>query len=98
MSDRKIAIVTGGSRGIGRNTVLCLAERGVPSIFTFNATRAEADKVVALAAEAGVHAIALQLDTGEVGAFDGFAARVRAALAELNAEKFDYLVNNAGTS
>jgi NAD(P)-dependent dehydrogenase (short-subunit alcohol dehydrogenase family) len=98
MSNGKIAIVTGGSRGIGRNTVLCLAKRGVRSIFTYNSNRAEADKVVALAAEAGARAIAIQLDTGEVGAFDGFVEHVRDALAELEAERFDYLANNAGIS
>ncbi|HEY7851750.1 MAG TPA: SDR family oxidoreductase [Caulobacteraceae bacterium] len=98
MSKGKIAIVTGGSRGIGRNTVLCLARRGVRSIFTYNSNRAEADKVVALAAEAGAGAIALQLDTGDVASFDGFVRRVREALAELKAERFDFLVNNAGTS
>ncbi len=98
MSKDKIAIVTGGSRGIGRSTVLALAKRGVRSIFTYNSNRAEADKVVALAAEAGAPAIALQLDAGIVAAFDGFAGQVRGALAALNAERFDYLVNNAGTS
>jgi len=98
MSNDKIAIVTGGSRGIGRNTVLSLAKRGVRSIFTYNANRAEADKVAALAAEAGARAITLQLDTGDVSAFDGFAGRVGEALADLGAERFDYLVNNAGTS
>jgi NAD(P)-dependent dehydrogenase (short-subunit alcohol dehydrogenase family) len=98
MSDSKIAVVTGGSRGIGRNTVLCLATRGVRSIFTFNTNRAEADKVVSLAAEAGARAIALQLGTGNVGSFDGFAGQVRDALAEMKAERFDYLVNNAGIS
>ena len=98
MSNSKIAIVTGGSRGIGRNTVLCLAKRGVRSIFTYNSNRAESDKVVALAAEAGARAIALQLDTGNVGAFDGLVGHVREALAELEAERFDYLANNAGIS
>jgi NAD(P)-dependent dehydrogenase (short-subunit alcohol dehydrogenase family) len=98
MSDSKIAVVTGGSRGIGRNTVLSLAKRGVRSIFTYNVNRAEADKVMALAAEAGARAIALQLDTGNVGAFDGFVRSVQEALTEFGAERFDYLVNNAGTS
>jgi NAD(P)-dependent dehydrogenase (short-subunit alcohol dehydrogenase family) len=98
MSSRKIAIVTGGSRGIGRDTVLCLARRGVRSIFTYNSHPAEADKVTALAAEAGAQAITLQLDTGNAAAFDGFAGQVREALAALGAERFDYLVNNAGTS
>ena len=98
MSNTKIAIVTGGSRGIGRNTVLSLAKRGVRSILTYNANRAEADKVVALAGEAGAQAIALQLDTSSTAGFDDFAARVREALTTLGAERFDYLVNNAGTS
>jgi NAD(P)-dependent dehydrogenase (short-subunit alcohol dehydrogenase family) len=98
MSKGKVAIVTGGSRGIGRDTVLRLARRGVHSIFTYNSNRAEADKVVALAAEAGARAIALQLDVGDTAAFAGFAGKVRGALSELGAERFDYLVNNAGTS
>jgi NAD(P)-dependent dehydrogenase (short-subunit alcohol dehydrogenase family) len=98
MSDSKIAIVTGGSRGIGRDTVVRLAGRGVRTIFTFNTNRAEADKVVALAAEAGAAAVALQLDVGDSGAFDAFAGQVRTVLADMNAERFDYLVNNAGTS
>ena len=94
----KIAIVTGGSRGIGRDTVLRLAERGVRTIFTYRANCAEADKVVTLAAEAGALTIALQLDAGDASAFAGFAEQVREALATLGAERFDYLVNNAGTS
>jgi NAD(P)-dependent dehydrogenase (short-subunit alcohol dehydrogenase family) len=98
MSNNKIAIITGGSRGIGRNTVLRLAKRGVSTIFTYNSNRAEADKVVALAVEAGARAIALQLDTSKAGAFAGFVGQLRHALAELKAERFDYLVNNAGTS
>lgn len=98
MTVAKIAIVTGGSRGLGRNTVLQLAKRGVCSIFTYRTNRAEADNVVNLAAEAGQRAIALPLDTGQVSAFDAFVEQVRDALKELGAARFDYLVNNAGTS
>jgi NAD(P)-dependent dehydrogenase (short-subunit alcohol dehydrogenase family) len=94
----KIAIVTGGSRGLGRNTVINLARRGVNSLFTYRANRAEADKVVSLVAEAGQKAIALPLDTGKVTAFDAFVEQVRQSLPELGAERFDFLVNNAGTS
>ncbi len=93
-----IAIVTGGSRGIGRDTVLRLAARGVRSMFTYNANRTEADKVVALAAEAGAPAVALQLDVGKAASFDAFVAGVRETLGGIGAERFDYLVNNAGTS
>jgi len=98
LSQHKIAIVTGGSRGLGRNTVLQLAQRGVHSIFTYNSNRADADKVVAAVSETGAKAIALQLETGNTGSFDAFVQSVQKALAELGAERFDYLVNNAGTS
>jgi NAD(P)-dependent dehydrogenase (short-subunit alcohol dehydrogenase family) len=97
-STTKIAIVTGGSRGIGRNTVLSLARRGVDSIFTYRSNEAEARKVAGLVAEAGRRAIALPLDTGNVSTLDPFVENVRLALAELGAGRFDYLVNNAGTS
>jgi NAD(P)-dependent dehydrogenase (short-subunit alcohol dehydrogenase family) len=94
----KIAIVTGGSRGIGRNTVVSLARRGVHSIFTYHSHRAEADAVVAAVRDAGVQAVALQLDTGNVGAFDTFVQSVQSALKSLGATHFDYLVNNAGNN
>ena len=67
---QKIALVTGGSRGLGHNTVLSLAGRGVASIFTYNSNRTEAEKVAALAGEAGTKATALQLDVGDASAFD----------------------------
>ncbi len=95
---KSIAVVTGGSRGLGRSTVLALAAQGVQSIFTYNANRSAADAVVAEAERAGVGAVALRLDTGDTGAFAGFAEEVRQALRDRNVECFDYLVNNAGTS
>ena len=94
----KIAIVTGGSRGLGRNTVLNLARRGVDSIFTYHSNQAEAEKLVKEVRETGAKAIALQLDAGKISTFDAFVQSVAAALAGLGAERFDYLVNNAGTS
>jgi len=97
-SGRKIAVVTGGSRGLGRNTVTSLASRGVASVFTYKSNRVEAEKVVAEVNAAGSQAIALPLDTGEVATFEGFVPKLRTALAELGATRFDYLVNNAGTS
>lgn len=94
----KIAIVTGGSRGLGRSTVLSLASRGVQSIFTYHTNRAEADKVAETADEMGIRTIALQLNTGDISTFDNFVASVQSALVELGSERFDYLVNNAGIS
>ena len=93
-----IAFVTGGSRGLGRSTVLALAKRGVDTIFTFHSNEAEARKVVSLVADAGRKAVALQLDTADIASFDSFADRAREALQDFEAERFDYLVNNAGTS
>lgn len=94
----KIAIVTGGSRGMGRSTVLSLAKRGIDSIFTYKSNWEEAEKVVSMVRETGRKAIALQLDTGIVSTFDSFIQSVGNALNELGAERFDYLVNNAGIS
>jgi len=94
----KIAIVTGGSRGLGRSMVLNLARRGVISLFTYNSSSDEAKKVVAEAEAAGAKAIALKLDTGKTASFDAFISDVRSALKQLGTDKFDYLVNNAGIS
>jgi len=71
-----IVIVTGGSRGLGRSTVLSLAKRGVDSIFTYHSRAGEAAQVVDLVARTGRHALALRLDAGDVGSFDGFVERV----------------------
>ncbi|WP_145949354.1 SDR family NAD(P)-dependent oxidoreductase [Paenibacillus sp. Y412MC10] len=97
-SDRKIALVTGGSRGLGRNTILQLAKRGVDSIFTYHTNETEAQQVVQSVRDLGQEAVALQLNTADTSSFDGFAQNVRQVLAELGAKRFDYLVNNAGTS
>ena len=94
----RIAIVTGGSRGLGANTVLALARRGVNVIFTYRSGREEADKIIAAATEAGADAVALPLDSADVGSFDDFVGSVRATLEDWGVERFDYLVNNAGMS
>ncbi len=68
------------------------------SIFTYRVNRAEADRVVGEVAGLGGRSIALPLDTSDTGSFAAFAESVREALSELGADRFDYLVNNAGTS
>jgi NAD(P)-dependent dehydrogenase (short-subunit alcohol dehydrogenase family) len=93
-----VAIITGGSRGLGRSTVLALAARGVDSILTYHANTSAADEVVALAEQAGAKAKAIQLDTGNISAFGGFAGQVQQVLSTWGAEGFDYLVNNAGNN
>lgn len=94
----RVAVITGGSRGLGRSTVINLAKRGVHSIFTFNSGEQEAKEVTQAATEAGAKAIAIHLDTANIAGFDAFATQVKNALAELNTDKFNYLVNNAGIS
>src|ERR1700722_12622423 len=95
---KKIAIVTGGSRGIGRSTVESLLRRGVHTIFTYHTHDTNAEAVAAAAKEAGAEAIALQLDAGNIASFGGFIEGVKDALAKLGATRFDFLVNNAGNS
>jgi NAD(P)-dependent dehydrogenase (short-subunit alcohol dehydrogenase family) len=95
--DRKIALVTGGSRGLGRNAALKLAARGVDIILTYQQRRDAADEVVAEIVAQGGRAVALQLDAADSSQFAAFVARVRAALAEhWQRDRFDYLFNNAG--
>lgn len=93
----KIALVTGGSRGLGRNTALHLARRGVDVIITYHSRADEAAAAVAEIKALGRRAAALQLDTGKTADFADFAARLKASLAEtFEADRFDFLVNNAG--
>jgi NAD(P)-dependent dehydrogenase (short-subunit alcohol dehydrogenase family) len=94
----KIAIVTGGSRGIGRSTVESLARQGVRIIFTYHSHHEDADAVVSAVKSLGSEAHALQLDAGNIAEFDGFVERVRIALKQMGAETLDYLVNNAGNN
>ena len=94
----KIAIITGGSRGLGRNTAINLARRGVDIIFTYRSNQNEAESLIGEIEATGQKAAAFRLDTGDVRSFDGFAAEVRRTLESWGRERFDYLVNNAGNS
>jgi NAD(P)-dependent dehydrogenase (short-subunit alcohol dehydrogenase family) len=93
----KIAVVTGGNRGLGHNAVLHLARRGVDSILTYRSHAAEAEAAVGEVERLGARAVALPLDVADCSTFAGFAARVEALLRERwQRERFDFLVNNAG--
>jgi NAD(P)-dependent dehydrogenase (short-subunit alcohol dehydrogenase family) len=98
ITPKKIAIVTGGSRGIGRSTVESLARRGVNSIFTYHTHGTDAEAVVGAVNDAGSEAVALQLDAGNIASFDAFVESVKDALSKLGATRFDFLVNNAGNN
>jgi len=96
--DTKIAVITGGSRGLGKNAALHLAKRGVHSVITYQTNAAAAAATVAELEKHGVKAVALQLDTSKPGSFGDFAGALKAALQQTwKRDRFDYLVNNAGT-
>ena len=73
----KVAIITGGSRGLGRNTAVNLAGRGVNVIFTYRSNQKEADSLISEVEAMGRKAAGFRLDTGDLHAFDGFVADVR---------------------
>jgi len=92
-----ISLITGASRGLGRNTALAIARRGGDLVITYHSRDEEARAVVAEIESLGRKAVALQLDTGNIQGFAAFADRLGAALREhWGRERFDHLVNNAG--
>lgn len=92
-----IALITGGSRGLGRSTALKLAEHGSDLIITYQRNRAAADAVVSQIRRAGRRGLALPLDTGDIASFERFTGQLREALRRtFETESFQYLVNNAG--
>ncbi|MFN8251172.1 MAG: SDR family oxidoreductase [Ferruginibacter sp.] len=95
----KIALVTGGSRGLGKNMSLALAKKGVDLVITYNSNKAAADEVVKEILSAGQKATAFKLDTGDTKQLDGFIQQVTAYLQEqYGSSHFDFLINNAGTA
>jgi NAD(P)-dependent dehydrogenase (short-subunit alcohol dehydrogenase family) len=96
MSTRPIALVTGGSRGLGRNMALAIAARGSDVLLTYRSNRGEAESAVKEIEQLGRRAAALPLDVSACRSFDAFAAQLRDTLSGWQRERFDHLVNNAG--
>jgi NAD(P)-dependent dehydrogenase (short-subunit alcohol dehydrogenase family) len=95
---QKIALITGGSRGLGRNTAESLARNGVDVVITYRSRADDARTVVAAIQAQGRKAAAVQLDTAATKTFDGFAEELKRTLRDSwNRDSFDFLVNNAGT-
>ena len=93
----KIALITGGSRGLGRNIAHHLAARGTDILFTYRERKDEADSLIEELKLMGRKAVALPLDTGVSASFPAFAAQVKDALkANWGRDDFDFLINNAG--
>jgi len=96
---QKIALITGGSRGLGRNTAESLARRGVDVVITYHSRADEGRAAVAAVEAQGRKGIALQLDTAATGTFGRFADSLKTALRDSwGRDRFDFLINNAGIS
>jgi len=97
MTTKKIALVTGASRGLGKDMAISLAHKGIDVILTYNSSKTEADKVVAEIEKTGNKAVALQFDVSNLSSFDGFLRQVSENLQQIWAtDKIDFLINNAG--
>lgn len=94
---QRIALVTGGSRGLGKNAALKLAAKGTDILLTYHSNHQAALDVVAEIEQKGVKAAALALNVGDISSFDAFASEVAQVLAQKwGRTTFDYLLNNAG--
>lgn len=95
-TQNKTALVTGGSRGLGKNAALQIARKGIDVIITYNSKKDEAEAVVAEIRQLGVRVVALHLNTGHIKNFKTFAESLQVELKIFGKEKIDFLVNNAG--
>jgi NAD(P)-dependent dehydrogenase (short-subunit alcohol dehydrogenase family) len=99
MKTNKIALVTGGSRGLGKDMALNLAKKGINVVITYNSKKEEALAVVAEIEKMGLKAVALQLNAGDIKSFDAFFSQLKTILKNtFNTDRFDFLINNAGTA
>jgi NAD(P)-dependent dehydrogenase (short-subunit alcohol dehydrogenase family) len=95
--ERKIALVTGGSRGLGKDMALSIAQKGIDVLLTYRTNKEEAEKVVSEIEALGQKAAALKLDMADFNSLDSFVTTVRSALSSnWNTGTFDFLINNAG--
>ena len=91
-----IVLVTGGSRGIGKDVVQSVAKRGTDVIFTYQSNKEAAQEVVTEVEGMGRRAAALQLDAGDASTFDSFVDQVQDVFRDWDTDQLQFLVNNAG--
>lgn len=97
MEGSKIALVTGGSRGLGKNMALRLADKGINVIITYNSKQEDALEVVSRIEQTGMKAAALQLNVADIKNFDLFFDKLKNLLQNtFNTDHFDFLINNGG--
>jgi NAD(P)-dependent dehydrogenase (short-subunit alcohol dehydrogenase family) len=93
----KIALVTGGSRGLGKDMAISLARKGIDVILTYRTNEAEAEITVQEIKSIGQKATALHLDMSDFNSLDNFVKQVLTSLrSNWDAGSFDFLINNAG--
>lgn len=93
----KIAVVTGGNRGLGKDMALALSRKGIDVILTYRSKEAEAREVVQSIRNNGRKAEALFLDLGDFSSLDPFVGQLKQVLhASWQSSSFDFLINNAG--
>jgi len=96
-TQNKIALITGGSRGLGKNAALKIAAKGIDVILTYQSKKEEAENTVEEIKKLGVKAVALQLNVGDTKTFDNFFTAVKYVLKHtFNTDKINFLINNAG--
>jgi NAD(P)-dependent dehydrogenase (short-subunit alcohol dehydrogenase family) len=94
---KKIALITGGSRGLGKDMALSLARIGIDVVLTYHSNKQEGDRVVDTIRGWGGKAVALQFDVSRISSFDAFLEQLKAVLRKTwNTERVDFLINNAG--
>lgn len=97
MSNNKVALVTGGSRGLGKDMAISLAKKGVGVVLTFNSNQPEAEEVRQIIQSLGQKAAILKLDVSDVSGVNEFVSGLKETLqSEFNTEKIDFLINNGG--
>ncbi|MEO9511465.1 MAG: SDR family oxidoreductase [Flavobacteriaceae bacterium] len=97
MSNRKIALVTGGSRGLGKDMATSLAKKGLDVIITYQANKEAAETTLQDVRSLGMNGMAIPLDTTKIAAFEAFKKELTNRLqTQWNTSKIDFLVNNAG--
>ncbi|MFM2344849.1 MAG: hypothetical protein RLZZ210_1461 [Pseudomonadota bacterium] len=94
---RKIALVTGGSRGLGRDMTISLAKKNLDVIITYNSNSQEAYYTVQKVQEIGVKAYAIKLNVADVSSLNAFIGNLKLVLKQnFDADNLDFIVNNAG--
>jgi len=98
-ANSKVVLITGGSRGLGKNMAIAIAKKGLDLVITYNSNKEAADKVVSEIESLGRKAVAFQLDTSKINGFENFVSQATSYLQEhRGSPNIDFLINNAGTA